>query len=116
MILVSLLGMNPRAAFPIMMSSCAFLMPVGSLRFIRERRYDLQAAIGLTLGGVPGVLLAAFVVKSLPLGAVRWLVICVVVYTATMMLRSARAGRAMTSKATGGNSKIRAREVPERLN
>ena len=67
MILVSLLGMKPTAAFPIMMGSCAFLMPVGSLRFIRERCYSLRAALGLALGGIPGVLLAAFIVKSLPI-------------------------------------------------
>ena len=89
MMLVSLLGMNPRAAFPIMMGSCAFLMPVGSMQFIRARRYNLKSALGLTLGGVPGVLLAAFLVKSLPLTAVRWLVVAVVIYTAAMMLRSA---------------------------
>ena len=100
MILVSLLGMNPTAAFPIMMGSCAFLMPVGSLRFIRERCYSLRAALGLAIGGVPGVLLAAFIVKSMPIYAVRWLVIVVVVYTALTMLRaglrgeSAVAGRA----------------------
>ena len=64
MILVSLLGMNPTAAFPIMMGSCAFLMPVGSLRFIRERCYGLRAALGLAIGGIPGVLLAAFIVKN----------------------------------------------------
>jgi uncharacterized membrane protein YfcA len=90
MILVSLLGMNPKAAFPIMMGSCAFLMPVGSLRFIRERSYNLRAALGLCLGGVPAVLLAAYVVRELPLWAVRWLVIAVVVYTAATMLRAAR--------------------------
>ncbi len=89
MILVSLLGMNPKAAFPIMMGSCAFLMPIGGLRFIRKGSYSLRHAIGLALGGVPGVLLAAFIVKSLPLTAIRWLVVVVVVYTATMMLRSA---------------------------
>jgi uncharacterized membrane protein YfcA len=89
MILVSLLGMNPKAAFPIMMGSCAFLMPVGSLRFIREKSYSLRDALGLTLGGVPGVLLAAYIVKELPLYAVRWLVVVVVVYTAIMMLMSA---------------------------
>ena len=88
MILVSLLGMNPTAAFPIMMGSCAFLMPVGSLRFIREHCYSLPASIGLALGGIPGVLLAAFIVKSMPIYAVRWLVIVVVVYTAATMLRS----------------------------
>lgn len=89
MILVSLLGMNPTAAFPIMMNSCAFLMPVGSLRFIREQSYSLRVALGLALGGVPAVLLAAYVVKSLPLGTVRWLVIVVVLYTAATLLYSA---------------------------
>ena len=89
MILVSLLGMNPRAAYPIMMGSCAVLMSVGSVPFIRSERYSLKAALGLTVGGIPGVLLAAFVVKSLPLSAVRWLVVAVVIYTASMMLRSA---------------------------
>jgi uncharacterized membrane protein YfcA len=89
MILVSLLGMDPRAAFPIMMGSCAFLMPVGSMRFVREGRYALTAAVGLAIGGIPGVFLAAWVVRSLPLGAVRVLVIIVVVYTAVALLRTA---------------------------
>ncbi|MEX1128125.1 MAG: sulfite exporter TauE/SafE family protein [Vicinamibacterales bacterium] len=89
MILVSLLGMNPTAAFPIMMNSCAFLMPIGSLRFIREQSYSLRVALGLALGGVPAVLVAAYIVKSLPLGAVRWLVIVVVLYTAATLLLSA---------------------------
>ncbi|HEV2297813.1 MAG TPA: sulfite exporter TauE/SafE family protein [Candidatus Acidoferrales bacterium] len=89
MILVYLLGMTPRAAFPIMMGSCAFLMPVGSYQFVRAKRYDRIAALGLTLGGIPAVLIAAYVVKSLPLGAVRWLVVCVVLYTSVMLLRSA---------------------------
>jgi uncharacterized membrane protein YfcA len=89
MILVSLLGMNEKTAFPIMMGSCAFLMPVGSARFIRERSYHLRAALGLTLGGIPAVLLAGLIVKSLPLYWVRWLVIVVVIYTSLTMLRSA---------------------------
>ena len=93
MILVSLLGMSERTAFPIMMGSCAFLMPVGSLRFIREHSYSLRAAIGLAIGGIPGVLVAAYIVKQLPLYAVRWLVIAVVVYTAITLLLSAAAER-----------------------
>jgi uncharacterized membrane protein YfcA len=88
MVLVGLLGMSERTAFPIMMGSCAFLMPVGSLKFIRERAYSLRAALGLALGGIPGVLLAAYIVKSLDLETVRWLVIVVVVYTAVTMLRA----------------------------
>ncbi len=89
MILVSLLGMNPKAAFPIMMGSCAFLMPIASLRFIRYEAFSMRAALGLTLGGIPGVLIAAYIVKSLPLTAVRWLVVVVVLYAAIAMLRSA---------------------------
>jgi uncharacterized membrane protein YfcA len=94
MIMVSLLGMSPTAAFPIMMGSCAFLMPVGGLQFVRKGGYDLRAAVGLAIGGIPGVLIAALIVKSLPLYAVRWLVVIVVVYTATMLLRSAMASAA----------------------
>jgi uncharacterized membrane protein YfcA len=88
MIMVSLLGMNPMAAFPIMMGACAFLMPTASAQFIRKQKYDLRAAIGLTVGGVPGVLLAAYIFTSLPVQAVRWLVVVVVVYAAVTLLRA----------------------------
>ena len=94
LIMISLLGMDPLAAFPIMMGSCAFLMPISSARFIQKHCYARRPALGLAVGGVPGVLIAAYVVKSLPLLYVRWLVIVVVVYTATMMLRAAAQGRA----------------------
>ncbi len=90
MILVSLLGMNPAAAFPIMMGSCAFLMPTSSIRFVRSGQYHLQASLGLAIGAVPAVLIAALIVKSLPLSAVRWLVVIVVVYTSINMLTTAR--------------------------
>ena len=88
MIMVSLLGMSPTAAFPIMMGSCAFLMPIAGYQFIRKNKYDVRAAIGLTIGGIPGVLVAALIVRSLPLNMVRWLVVVVVVYAAVSLLRS----------------------------
>lgn len=89
MILVSLLGMSERTAFPIMMGSCAFLMPVGSLRFIREQSYSLRPALGLALGGIPAVLVAGFIIRIMDPYYVRWVVIVVVLYTAIMMLLSA---------------------------
>ena len=99
MILVALLGMSETTAFPIMMGSCAFLMPGAGFRFLRSGRYDLGASLGLTLGGTPAVLIAGLWVKSLPLGAVKWLVVAVVVYTATAMLRSAaREGRQVAQR------------------
>jgi uncharacterized membrane protein YfcA len=94
MILVSMLGMNPKAAFPIMMGSCAFLMPIASARFIRERAFDLRTSIGLLLGGVPAALIAGLIVKELPLTVVKWIVVVVVLYTAVTLLRSAARERA----------------------
>jgi uncharacterized membrane protein YfcA len=99
LIMISLLGMSPTAAFPIMMGSCAFLMPVAGIKFLEAKRYSIRPALGLAIGGIPAVLLAAFIVKSLPLVYVRWLVVIVVLYTSVTMIRSgiaeARAGRAM---------------------
>ena len=89
MILVYLLGMTPTAAFPIMMGSCAFLMPISSVKFVKTRTYHVQAALGLAIGGLPAALIAALIVKSLPLAAVRWLVFVVVIYTALNMLMTA---------------------------
>jgi uncharacterized membrane protein YfcA len=94
MILVSLLGLNPRAAFPIMMGSCGFLMSISGMRFVRSERFKPSAAAGLTLGGIPALLIAALVVKSLPLDAVRWLVVFVVFYTALTLLQAGRRERA----------------------
>jgi uncharacterized membrane protein YfcA len=96
---VALLGMNPAAAFPIMMGSCAALMPVASVRFIRAGAFDRRAALGLTIGGIPGVVLAAWLVKSLPLDAVRWLVVVVVLYTAVTMWRSSLTDATVTRAA-----------------
>lgn len=90
LVLLSLLGLEPTAAFPVMMGACAFLMPVSGMRFVRSARVDLRIVLGLALGGIPAVLLAAFVVRSLPLATLRWGVVVVVLYAAAMLLRSAR--------------------------
>lgn len=95
MILVSVLGLNPTSAFPIMMGSCAFLMPVASVRFIRAGSFSPRVALGLLFGGIPAVLIAAFIVKSLPVTAVRYLVIIVVLYTSVNLLRAARRERSI---------------------
>jgi uncharacterized membrane protein YfcA len=88
-VLVSVLGMDPTAAFPIMMGSCAFLMPVASMQFIRRDAYNLRASVGLALGGPLAVFLAVWLVTSLPTPMVRALVLIVISYTSITMLRSA---------------------------
>jgi uncharacterized membrane protein YfcA len=89
LILFSLLGMDPRAAFPIMMGSGAFVATVAGVRFVNTGRLDRSAALGLTAGGVPGVVVAVWLVKSLPLVHLRELVLVVVLYTSAMLFRSA---------------------------
>ncbi len=89
MAMVFALGLSPQVAFPIMMGSCAFLMPPASIKFIKEGAYNRKAAIGMALPGIIAVLIAALIVKSLPLDTLRWVVIVVIVYTSVVMLRSA---------------------------
>jgi uncharacterized membrane protein YfcA len=90
MALVYALGMSPKVAFPIMMGSCAFLMPVASAKFVKENAYDRKASLAITIFGVVGVLIAAYIVKSLPLKILTWVVIVVIFYTSIMMFRSAQ--------------------------
>jgi len=89
MALVYALGMSPKVAFPIMMTSTAMLISAASLRFIKEKAHDRKASLALILFGVAGVLLAAYVVVSLPLTILKWVVLAVILYTAAVMLRSA---------------------------
>lgn len=87
MALVYALGMSARVAFPIMMGSCAFLMPAAGMRFVKEGAYDRKASLALTLGGVVGVVIAFYIVKELPLNILTWLVMAVIAYTGITMLR-----------------------------
>jgi uncharacterized membrane protein YfcA len=90
MVVLALLGFNLRAAFPIMMGSGGLMLPAAGWRFLRSRRFAWGPALGFSIGGVVGVLIAAFIVKKLPLWILRWLVAAVVTYAAIAMLRSAR--------------------------
>lgn len=85
MAMVFLLGLSPLVAFPIMMGSCAFLMPAASYKFIRSLAYHRKAALGMALPSIVAVFIAAFVVKSLPLDTLRWVVIMIVLYTSATM-------------------------------
>jgi len=96
MALIYALGMSPLVAFPIMMGSCAFLMPPASAKFIKEGAYNRKASLVMAIPGIIAVLIAAFFVKSLPLDTLRWVVIIVIVYTSFAMFRSARKGSALS--------------------
>lgn len=88
MAMLYLLGMSARAAYPIMMGSCAMLLPFSGMEFIKEGQYPRKSSLAITIGGIFGVFLAVFFVNSLSIDALKVLVICVIFYTATTMLRA----------------------------
>ncbi|MGL6107741.1 TSUP family transporter [Romboutsia sp.] len=89
MAMVALLGMNPMAAFPIMMGSCAFVGPIASTKFVKEGAYEREISMGITIGGVIGSILALLFVTNLPIYWLKWLVVVVVCYTSFTMLSTA---------------------------
>ena len=93
LVMFSLMGMDPRLVFPIMAGGASLTVAGAGVRHIAIGQIDLRIAVGMALGGIPAVLAAAFIVKSMPLEALRWLVMIVVLYAAAVMLRSAISGR-----------------------
>jgi uncharacterized membrane protein YfcA len=100
LVMLSLMGMDPRLCFPIMAAGAALTAAGASVRHIAIGEVDLRIAIGMALGGIPAVLIAAFVVKTMPVDLLRWLVIAVVLYAAVTMLRAAALPKAPLADAT----------------
>jgi uncharacterized membrane protein YfcA len=89
----SLMGMDPRLCFPIMAAGAGLAGAAASVRHINMGEIDLRVATGLTIGGIPLVFVAAFIVKEMPIDMLRWLVFVVVLYAGAVMLRAAWLGR-----------------------
>lgn len=90
MAMLYVLGLHPIAAYPIMMGSCAGLMPFSGSSFIKSKLYNRSLALGLTLGGLVGVYLASKLVVNVPLTLLKWLVIVVVFYAGISYIQKAR--------------------------
>jgi len=93
LVMFSLMGMDPRLVFPIMATGGALTVAGAGARHIAIGEIDMRIVIGLALGGIPAVLVAAFLVKQMPLEMLRWLVIIVVLYAAAIMFRASMIGR-----------------------
>ncbi|WP_306490089.1 sulfite exporter TauE/SafE family protein [Anaerococcus octavius] len=93
MAMVSLLGMNLKLAFPIMMGSCALLMPAGSIKFIKEQAYDRTAAIFINLFGLLGVVAAYLGVKNANIDILKFVIIAVIYYTGYSMLKKSKVSK-----------------------
>jgi len=105
LVMLSLMGMDPKLCFPIMAGGAALTGAGASIRHIRIGQIDLRIALGLAIGGIPAVLIAALIVKTMPLELLRWLVVLVVLYAAAVMFRAAWIGR-MEHDAEGATAAV----------
>jgi uncharacterized membrane protein YfcA len=92
LVMLSLMGMDPRLCFPIMAGGACLMGAGSSIQHIRIGQVDMKIVLGLAIGGIPGVLVAAYIVKEMPLDYLRWLVFVVVVYAAAVMAHSSLKG------------------------
>ena len=93
LVMFSLMGMDPRASFPIMAVGASLMGAGSSFQHVRVGQVNLKVVLGLAIGGIPAVLVAAFIVKSMRLEYLRWLVFAVVIYAAAVMIHAAIKGR-----------------------
>jgi uncharacterized membrane protein YfcA len=94
LVMLSLMGMDPRLCFPVMAGGAALMGAGAGARHIQLGTTDLKVVLGLAIGGIPAVVVAAFLVsKKIPIELLRWLVVIVVVYAAVVMFRAAYRGR-----------------------
>lgn len=93
LVLLSLMGMDPRLCFPIMAAGGSLMGAGAGVRHIKIGQIDLRIVLGLALGGIPAVVVAALVVKTMPLELLRWLVLVVVLYAAVVLFKAALTGR-----------------------
>ena len=92
LVMLSLMGMDPRLCFPIMAGGASLMGAGSSIQHIRIGKVDLKIVLGLAIGGIPAVLVAAYIVKEMPIDYLRWLVFVVVLYAAAVMAHSALKG------------------------
>ena len=93
LVMLSLMGMDPRLCFPVMAGAAALMGATAGIRHINTGHIDLRVVLGLTIGGIPAVLVAAYIVVTMPLEILRWLVLVVVLYAAAIMFQAAMLGR-----------------------
>ena len=89
LLMFSMMGMDPRLCFPIMAAGAGLAAAAAGIRHINYGEINLKVVTGMAIGGIPAVFVAAFIVKTMPMEVLRWLVMMIVVYAAVMMLRSA---------------------------
>lgn len=89
MAIVYFAGMDPLVSFPIMMASCAAVMPMSSITYVRAGKYEKLMSVIIMISGIVGVAIAAFVVKNMNKDALVWIVVVVVYIASVTTLKQA---------------------------
>ncbi len=90
MALVLLLGMSADVAYPIMMGASGYMCLSCGLTFIKEGTYERTSTIPMVIVGCIGVVIAGFIMTSLPIKALTYLVCVVMVICSITFFRDAR--------------------------
>lgn len=93
------LGLNPAVAFPVMMGACTFSVPVGASEFVRLGQYGRKITLFSSIFGIAGVLAAVFIVKSLNVSMLQWVIAAVVLYSGASLLKGAMTPEAVKLEA-----------------
>jgi uncharacterized membrane protein YfcA len=93
LVMLSLMGMDPKLCFPIMAGGACLMGAGSSFQHLRIGEVDLRIVLGLAVGGIPAVFVAASLLNVLSIDYLRWLVVIVVLYAAVVMAHSAIKGR-----------------------
>jgi len=105
LVMLSLMGMDPRLCFPVMAGAAALMGATAGIRHVNTGNLDLRVVIGLTIGGIPAVFVAAYLVVTMPLEILRWMVLFVVLYAAAIMFQASMRGR-REHKAEGATAAV----------
>lgn len=88
LIFFSLMGISPAVALPVMMLNAAMMLSAGAKQFIQSGRVNWPGVPGIIVGGVLGVLTAAYFLSSLDINNLKILVVFIAAYTGFTLLRS----------------------------
>ena len=105
LVMLSLMGMDPRLCFPVMAGAAALMGATAGIRHVNTGNLDLRVIVGLTIGGIPAVFVAAYLVVTMPLEILRWMVLFVVLYAAAIMFQASMRGRS-EHKAEGATAAV----------
>lgn len=90
MAFVYISGLSPLVTYPLMMGASALSNPVAALQFVKLGAYSRRVTLCSFTAGAVGALVAVFIVRSMDVSLLQWVVLLVVAFACVDMFQSAR--------------------------